>query len=140
MCLLVVFVVFEPHVGTAVYEIPKIGPVAQIARTAVDLVDEEAVGLPGAQGIHHHREGAPPLLGCRFCLLEPLRDGEAGTRRVRLDRASLLDQRGAALALPDRAYPNVCKISAAHVGDSESTALQASSGVGGWGLSRANRR
>src|SRR6185369_15860607 len=74
-------------------KLAEVGPIPQVPRAPVDLVDDESVGLALPQEAEHLRELRATALRRRPGLLEPLGNGEAVGRGIAGDRIALFLRR-----------------------------------------------
>ena len=74
----------------AIDQCAEVGPVSEIAGTAVDLVNDDAARVSTREGGQHLAELRATLLGSRLLLFEPTGDRESLPLGERLDRRALL--------------------------------------------------
>lgn len=79
----------KADVDPGVDQIAELCPVLQVAGAAVDLVNDDALGLALPQFGHHARELPAALFRRGLHFLKPLDDREGIAARVRLNGASL---------------------------------------------------
>ena len=84
---------------TLVDELAEIGPVPEVPRTPVDLMNENATELSATELLEHLREESAAAFGCRLPFFEPRGDGKAGTLGKARDRFFLFLKGNAVFAL-----------------------------------------
>src|SRR5690606_28618781 len=106
-------IVGEQDFDTLVHQFANPGPIAEVARAAVNLVDDDTRSLPALEGGEHWRE-IPRSGHCGSGgLFEPGTDGETGVHRESSNSVPLLVE-GCALTLYRSLGADVDVISLAH--------------------------
>ena len=91
----------EVNFSAVVDEFTEVGPVAEVAGAAINLVDDHAARTASLELLDHLAEKRPATLGRRFQFLEPSGDLQAVPLGVLLNCGPLLLERDA-LSLPGR--------------------------------------
>src|ERR1041384_4204874 len=97
----------EMHFNALIYQFTEIGPISEVARAPVDLVDEHAVLLTTFERLKHPVKDRPSKLSRGLLLLELFDNGQVPALRIPLDGLALLSERRAILPLPERGDPDV---------------------------------
>lgn len=99
--------VCEMYLYSDVHEVGEVGPILQIARAPIDLVDYHALGDTPTEKPEHLQKDRTPTLRRSFALFEGSRDPEIMLLCISDNRIALLFKRYPALALLSRRDPYV---------------------------------
>src|SRR5437868_5324829 len=97
----------QVDIEAGVDQLAQVGPVAQVACAAVDLVNYDAVSFALAERREHGAEGRPAARRCGDVVFVPADDREAVLVGIGLDRRALFLERHALFRLPGGGYTNV---------------------------------